>query len=140
MEKVFISIVISLSLALFIATKRKIGFWWGLFFSIFFSPLIGIIFILLSPKKSQPLIEKNTVSKTNIFIGLALLGIGIFLIYKSISLFKMKDVVVSMVKETTRQYAEYNILQASGFSLSVGIGLIGAGIYINRGQFIKRQG
>jgi predicted membrane metal-binding protein len=37
--------------------NRKIGYGWGLFFCLFFSPLVGLIIILCSKKKKVEFID-----------------------------------------------------------------------------------
>lgn len=45
-----LDIFISFLIAYFLGSKRKIGFGWSFFFSIFPNPIIGLIITLLSQK------------------------------------------------------------------------------------------
>ncbi len=56
------AIIFWLILCFFVAllgNNRNIGYGWGLFFCIIFSPIIGLIIILCSKKKGPDFVEMN---------------------------------------------------------------------------------
>jgi hypothetical protein len=61
-----IAIIISVLVAQFVGAKRKIGFWWTLFFCTFLTPLIGVIIALFSKKLGAPI---QPPSKLKVGIG-----------------------------------------------------------------------
>jgi hypothetical protein len=55
---ILISILFSCIIPL-LGINRRIGYGWGLFFCLFLSPVIGLIIILCSKKKSPEFIDIN---------------------------------------------------------------------------------
>lgn len=54
------SLVAGLAVAWFIGRKRRIGFGWTLFFSVFLTPVVALIFVVVSPRPYE-LARRNKV-------------------------------------------------------------------------------
>ncbi|MDR1347504.1 MAG: hypothetical protein LBJ63_03610 [Prevotellaceae bacterium] len=55
---IVLALIISFVIPL-LGVNRRIGYGWGLFFCLFLSPIIGLIIILCSKKKSPEFIDIN---------------------------------------------------------------------------------
>jgi hypothetical protein len=57
-----IFLLIICALTALLGRNRKIGYGWGLFFCLIFSPLVGLIIILCSKKKKVEFIDEGGIS------------------------------------------------------------------------------
>ena len=103
---VYVSIVIAISF--FIGRKKKVGFWWTIFFCSFLTPIIGFIIALTSQTKDYNQLKNEKVSS----IGIILLILGI----------------MSFLGQLNYLY-KGQIVQFSSSTLWLSVGLIGSGIY-----------
>ena len=103
---------IAFLIAYFLGRKRQIGFGWSLFFSVVFSPIVGFIITMLSPKYYD---DNPEPSKNKRVVGWIL------------AIFFGLSALASLMAASQDPSA----LGAAG----VGIGLSGAGLYlIQRGK------
>jgi hypothetical protein len=116
MEKLLILtfyLVIVFSISYFIGKKKKVGFWWSVFFCSFLTPIIGLIIVLRSDSKDY--IEVNK-SKGSILGGF-LLVLGILCLLGQLN-YLNKD--------------QSMFFDSRAFWISIGI--IGGGIYLSKSK------
>jgi MFS family permease len=65
------------AIAYFLGRKRQIGLGWSLFFSLFFSPIIGFLATMLSPKYYDPDPEPSGVKRVIGWIIAGFFGVGV---------------------------------------------------------------
>ena len=101
--------------AYFLGRKRHIGFGWSLFFSLFFSPIIGFLVTMLSPKYYDPNPEPSKTKRVFGWLIVVLFGVGLF----------VSPIAVGMEEGL-----------AGGMRMFfVGVGMVGVGAYlIGRGR------
>jgi hypothetical protein len=102
-----IYLLLSLVIAYFIGSKRKIGFWWSIFFCFFLSPLFGLIITLFLSNKNA---EEKSKNRTFWEYIILIFGLMAFL-------GQVRYLIVDKLQfDTTALYAS--------------IGIVGLGIYI----------
>ena len=104
-------LLIAIPIAYFLGRKRLIGFGWSLFFCLTFTPIFGFIITMLSSKYSDATLNK---SNARLFVGIALIVLGVMLTY--MGLFNAELLLTDGLSPIT--------------SLVLGIGFVGAGIYL----------
>ena len=107
-------LILSGALAYFVGRKRRVGFFWSIFFSLFLSPLGGLIITLNSVKRAD-FYSPRSRSRLNWSNGALFLGGFLFL--------------GTLYSLYTKDYSN-GLNQSSQFSnLWISIGFIGIGIY-----------
>ena len=77
-------IILAFAVAFFTGAKRNIGFFWSLFFSIFWSPLIGFIVSYYSPINGSAMNKKDVANKVVVQIFSIILGLLAVLFFISL--------------------------------------------------------
>lgn len=67
-----------LAIAYFLGRKRQIGLGWSLFFSFFFSPIIGFLATMLSPKYYDPNPDPSKAKRVIGWMIVIVFGLGLF--------------------------------------------------------------
>lgn len=70
--------VLCLAISYFLGRKRHIGLGWSLFFSFFFSPIIGFLVTMLSPKHYDPNPDPSKTKRVMGWIIVVFFGAGLF--------------------------------------------------------------
>ena len=105
--------VLAYLIARFLGKQRQIDFNWSFFFSVFLTPVGGLIIIMLSKKKYEDSPEPSTIKK----------GFGWFILLLGIFAFVVN--LIGFSKGLNKTSAEDLII-----SLITHVGLIGLGYYL----------
>ena len=104
-------IIIALLIAFFKGSNRKIGFWWALYFSIFFGALVGYIITNNSAKKEDSISDEN-ISPNAKYFSLAYVFLSIIIFYSYF----------------------FHLSSISYLFLPMSFGFIGSAIYVMRSK------
>jgi hypothetical protein len=120
-----IAIIISVLVAQFVGAKRKIGFWWTLFFCTFLTPLIGVIIALFSKKLGAPI---PSPSKLKVGIGWVLVIWFSFALYHNITCLANPE---SLPYDVSERYGNVDQTRNRFFQqVAASCGFMGLGIYL----------
>ena len=119
-------LIVGFLIAYFIGRKRKIGFWWSLFFCWFLTAIGGLIITLSSKKLDAPNPSPSKVKSAIGGVLIVIFGLSLILAINSIGSFD------SMINqnyggdESVKQLMNQNAYN----SIALSMGFIGLGVYL----------
>lgn len=130
----YLSIPVGLIIGFMYGEERLLGTFWGVFFTITFSFIIGLIIIHSSPKRNGHLILKNNKPS----IGKYILA-GVFFIISVLCLI-MVQIIIEPAFDNVYRGKDFQIYYHGVYRfVCISAGFIGSGIYLMQNRKLIKQ-